>query len=118
VQISSIAGDAITTTTSFTWANGESVYFGADTTPDIGAYPYKAGGYTLTATYTNTAGAITVTPSDASLVRWVVCFNDGLPTVVDNSSPFTCSGITGTAAVYVYPLFASTTLRVTATLVP
>lgn len=114
--IASISGDAITVTESFTWANGESVYFGSDTTPDLGAYPYKAGGYALTATYTNSGGSITVTPSDASLVRFVVCYDDGIPTTVDNSSPYTCT-VSGTPTVKVYSLYASKTPVVTATAV-
>lgn len=113
--IASIATDAITCTASFTFADGESVYFGTDTTPDIGAYPYKAGGYTLSATYTNSGGTVTVTPNDASLVRFVVCYGDSVPTVVDNASPFTCATPSGTIAVRVYPLYASTTLWAVAT---
>ncbi len=115
--VSSISGDAITCAETFTWANNDPVYWGTDTTPDIGAYPYKAGGYTLSATYTNNSGAITVTPNDASLVRFVVCYKDNVPVEVDNSSPFTCSvGTTGVISVRVYKLYpASTALWVVAT---
>jgi hypothetical protein len=110
VTVASVAGDAITVTASFIWANGDPVYLGASTTPDIGAYPYKSGGYTLTATYSLSGGTVTVTPSDASLVRFVVCYEDGIPTTVDNSSPYTCAVGAGSLAVRVYPLFASKTL--------
>ena len=115
VQISSISTDAITVTSSFTWANGESVYLGTDTTPDIGAFPYKSGGYTLSATYVNSGGTVTVTPNDASLVRWVICYSDGIPYAVDNASPYTCAAPGGTLTVRVYPLYASTTLWAVAT---
>lgn len=115
VTVVSISGDAITVTPSFTWANGDSVYFGNNTTPDIGAYPYKAGGYTLTGTYTNSGGTVTVTPSDAGLVRFVVCYENGIPTTVDNSSPYTCSVGSGTVSVKLYSLYASTTPVITAT---
>lgn len=113
VTITAISGNNITFTPSITWANGDPVYFGTDTTPDIGAYPYNAGGYNLTATYSSSGGNVTVTPSDASLVRFVVCFDDGIPTTVDNSSPYTCT-VTGTPKVRVYSLYASTTPVITA----
>lgn len=115
VVISAISGNTITASSSFTWASGESVYYGTDATPDIGAYPYKAGGYALTATYTNSGGNITVTPSDAELVRWVICYDDGIPTTVDNSSPYTCS-VSGTPTVKVYSLYPSKTPVINATL--
>jgi hypothetical protein len=110
VTVVSVSSDAITVTPSFTWASGENVYWGSDTTPDMGAYPYKAGGYTLSATYVNAGGTVTVTPNDASLVRFVVCYGDGVPYEVDNATPFTCTSPTGTLMVRVYPLYASSAL--------
>ncbi len=115
VTIASVAGDAITVTSPFTWANGEPVYYGSTTTPDIGAYPYKAGGYTLSATYSQSGGVVTVTPSDAGLVRFVVCYEDGIPTTVDHTSPYACPVGGGALEVRVYPLYASKTLYVAAT---
>jgi len=116
VTVVSIATDAITVTPSFTWANGESVYFGSDTTPDIGAYPYKATGYTISATYVNAAGTVTVTPADSSIVRYVICYEDGIPVGVDSVSPYTCTVGAGTLDIRVYPLYASSTLYTAATL--
>lgn len=118
VTVVSIATDAITVTPSFTWADAESVYLGTDTTPDIGAYPYKAGGYTLSATYTTNGGAITVNPNDDSLVRFVICYDDSVPYAVDNTTPYTCSTPSGTLTARVYPRYAGTTLSVVATLSP
>lgn len=115
VQVSSIATDAITVTSSFTWANGDPVYFGDDCSPDIGAFPYKAGGYTITATYVNSGGTVTTTPNDISLVRFVICYSDGVPYAVDNASPYTCPSPSGTLAVRVYPLYANTPRWVVAT---
>lgn len=114
VTVVSIAGDAITVTPSFTWADADPVYLGNDTTPDIGALPYKAGGYTLSATYATVGGTATITPNDASLVRFVVCYVEGIPTTVDESSPYTCA-VSGTPVIRVYPRFASATLWATAT---
>jgi hypothetical protein len=108
--VESVSGDAITVTSSFTWAQNDSVYYGTDTTPDIGPYPYKAGGYSLSATYTNVGGTVTVTPNDTSLVRFVVVYEDGIPKCVDNASPYTCAVGAGTIVAKAYPLYASTTL--------
>jgi hypothetical protein len=116
VKISSISGDAITVTESFTWADGENVYYGDDTTPDIGAYPYKADGYDYTATYTVSGGTVTLTPSDVSLVRMVVVFEEGVPIGADSNSPFSVTGVgSGELVVRVYPLYACSTLYVDAT---
>ncbi len=114
VTIASISKDAITVTSQFTWVDGEPVYFGSDTTPDIGAYPYNADGYTLSATYTKAGGTATVRPLDERLVRFVVCYEDGVPTTVDNASPYSCSVGGGTLDVRVYPAYPSKTLWVTA----
>ena len=114
VTIASISGDAITVTSSFSWANGEPVYFGAGTTSDIGAYPYKTGGYQLTAGFSQSGATVTVTPSDASLVRFVVCFEDGIPTTVDNTNSYSCPVGSGSFTARVYPLYPSKTLSVTA----
>jgi hypothetical protein len=110
----SISSDAITCAETFTWANAENVFLGTDTTPDIGAYPYKAGGYTLSATYAG-SGTITITPNDASLVRFVVCFSDGVPYTVDNTSPYTCVAPAGTFSARAYHLYASPALWAVAT---
>ena len=121
VRISSISGDALTVESSFTWANGENVYFGDSTkwsqsTPDIGAYPYKSGGYTLSGTYNNSGGTISITPNDADLVRTVVVFEDGIPIGADSIAPFSVSGAgAGTLIVRMYPKYASTTLYTDAT---
>jgi hypothetical protein len=114
VTVSSISTDAITVTSSFTWANGENVYLGDDTTPDIGALPYFAS-YTLTATYgTAVGGAVPITPSNTALVRFVVCYRDAVPYAVDNTAPFTCPNVSGFSA-RVYPRYAVATRYVTAT---
>jgi hypothetical protein len=115
VEVVSISGDSLTVTPSFTWANLDPVYYGSDSTPDLGAYPYKAGGYTLTATYSSSGGTTTITPNDATLVRFAVCYSDGVPVTVDNSSPYTCATPSGTVSVRVYPLYASKTLWADAT---
>ena len=118
VRVSSVATNAITVTSSFTWANSESVYFGTDTTPDIGALPRNASGYAITATYTSGSGTVTVTPNDAGLVRTVIVFEDGIPIGADSITPYSVSGVgSGTLDVRVYPFYADTTLWIVASLV-
>lgn len=113
VQVASVSGDDITLATAISWSDGDPVYFGSSTTIDIGAYPYKAGGYTLSAVYSG-SGTILITPNDASLVRFVVCYDAGVPYEVDNSSPYTCTAPSGAFTARAYPRYASTTLWVEA----
>lgn len=108
VEVASVSTDAITVTSSFTWANAEGVADGTDLTPDVGFAPYKSS-YTLTATYVDSGGTVTTTPSDASLVRFVVCRSDTVPYAVDNTSPYTCPSATGTLSVHVFPMYATET---------
>ncbi len=115
VDVASVTGDSITVATPFTWANGEGVHLGTDCSPDLGAYPYKAGGYTLTAEYACAGGTCAITPNDASLVRFVVCFNDSVPYAVDNASPYSCATPSGTFSARAYNYYASTTRWATAT---
>lgn len=114
-EISTISGNTITLTTSATCSNGDAVAFGDDATPEIGAYPYKSGGYALSATYASGGGTTTVTPNDASLVRFVVFYSDGVPYAVDNASPYTAATPSGTFSARVYPLYPSETLWAVAT---
>ena len=90
------------------------MYFGTSSTIDVGAYPYKAGGYALTATYTVSTGTVTIAPNDASLVRFVVCYSNGVPYAVDNSSPYACPFAVAFSA-KAYPRYPSATLSVAAT---
>jgi hypothetical protein len=115
VRVVSVAGDAVTVTPSFTWANGDPVYSGNDTTPDIGAFPYKPGGFSLLTTYQQSGSTVTVTPADPSIIRHVVCYEDGIPTTVDSAGPFSCTVGGGSLMVRVYPLYAGKTLFATAT---
>lgn len=81
LTIDSISGNDITVTSSFAWTAGDKVYFGGDTTPDIGAYPF---GHTKLTSATHSSG--TVTPNGDT--RLVVQFRSGIPLTVDNSSPY------------------------------
>jgi hypothetical protein len=113
VTVSSITGNNITVTTSFTWSQNDPVYFGNDTTPDIGAYPGNHVPLTSMAISTN-GNTYTVTPNGDT--RWVVFFQDGIPHAVDNSAPYTATISGATVTIRAYPLYASKQLSVTATL--
>jgi hypothetical protein len=110
--------DTITISAAQTWADDAPVrlsHHNADM--DIGAYPYKAGGYALTGTWALSEGTVTVTPSDASLVRFVEVLENGIPVGVDYTSPYTVAGVgAGTVTVKMFSLYASSTPIVEATL--
>lgn len=112
LTISSISGNDITVTGSFTWAQNDPVYFGTDTTPDMGALPYSHTPLT-TATISAIGSTYTVTPTGD--VRWVVFFQDGIPHTVDNASPFTATISSGTVTAKAYALYAQANPVVTAT---
>jgi len=114
-RILSISGNNITVTSSFTWANGDGVYYGDNAVDNaIGAHPYRAN-WTLSGTYTCNGSTCTVVPSDATITRMVVCFSDRIPYQVVIDSPFTCTDPAGTFEARIYPLYASTTLWAVAT---
>jgi len=110
VQVSRVSGDTLTLASPISWNNGDPVYFGSSSTIDIGAYPYKSGGYALSASAAIVGGTATVTPNDASLVRFVVCYSDTVPYAVANSSPYTCAAPAGAFSARVYPRYPSQTL--------
>lgn len=114
VQVSSVSGDTITLASPISWTSGAPVYFGSSSTIDIGAYPFKPGGYALAATYEVGGGTATVTPNDPSLVRFVVCYSDSIPYAVANSAPYTCPVPSGTFSAQVYPRYPSQILSVNA----
>ena len=113
VQVSSVSGDVLALASPISWSAGAPVYFGSSSTVDIGAFPFKVGGYALSANLT-TGALQTITPSDPSLVRFVVCYSDNVPYAVVNSAPYTCAVPTGIFSARVYPRYASQTRWVTA----
>ena len=113
-RVAEVSADVITVTQPLTWADGDPVYLGDSPKVDVGAYPYRPGGYNLTRSYVQSGGTVSVTPSDPNLVRFVICYEDGIPTTVDNAPPYACSVGTGSLDVKVYPLYPSKTLSVPA----
>lgn len=111
LTISSISGNTITVTASFTWAEDDPVFWGWDTTPDIGAYPFGMTPLSA-ATIAANGNDYTVTPNGDT--RFVVFFVDGVPSSVDNVSPYTATIASGTVTARAYPLYASATTSVLA----
>lgn len=115
-RIVSISGDAITVDASLTCSASDPVYWGTSSTIDIGAKPYKSGGYTLSGTYHQSGTTVTVTPNDATLARFAVVYENGMPKCVASvANAWACTIGTGVASVTLYPLYPSLTQSVTAT---
>jgi hypothetical protein len=108
--------NCIIISTAQTWADNAEIYWrDQDATPDIGAWEYKAS-HALTGTWALSEGTVTVTPSDASLVRFVEVSENGVPVGTDYTSPYTVSGVgAGLVTVRMFSLHASTTPIVMAT---
>jgi len=99
VRISSISGDSITVTSSFTWANGDPVYYGSSPSPDIGAYEYDVSGYNYNINISSpdnnsiVSGIVDIIAEIAlsDKIRQVVFYIDNIPVNVDNTAPFVYS---------------------------
>lgn len=109
--------NCIIISTAQSWADNAEIYWrDQDTTPDIGAWEYKAS-HALTGTWALSEGTVTVTPNDASLVRFVEVSENGVPVGTDYTSPYTVSGVgAGLVTVRMFSLHASATPIVMATL--
>jgi hypothetical protein len=115
-RIASISGNVLTVTESLTWANGDGVHYGDNAVDNArGPYPYRSGGFTLSATYSCNGTICTTAPNDATLVRMVVCYSDRVPYQVVIDSPYICTDTEGTFEARVYPLYPSRTLWAVAT---
>jgi hypothetical protein len=95
-RITAIASNTITLDKDVRWFKGDGVYWrNQDSSPDIGAYEYRKGGYgitiTLNYTYADAARreiAITADVNDQSLVRFVEFWVDGIPVFKDYDAPY------------------------------
>lgn len=115
VTVLSVAGNTVTVTPSFTWAQNDPVYWGTDTTPDIGAIPYSSTPLTA-ATISNSGSDYTVTPNGSC--RWVVFYADGIPVSVAASAPYSATITNGTITAKAYALYAQRNPVVTASEAP
>lgn len=114
VQVASInyATNVITLTAARSWSDGDAVMVKG--MEDIGALPYRAGGYTLHGTLTSVGTTYTfnvydATNADASdIVRFVQFYVDGVPQGLIYSAPYTITSA-GTVTASAYALYASPT---------
>lgn len=111
VQVSSInyATHTITLTTARSWSDNDEVWL-ADPVmrqADAGAWPFRAGGYGIAATFVEAGGTATVTV-DPGLVRMLIAYADGLPGVpVYCSTTTTNVSVSGDYEIRAYPRYAS-----------
>lgn len=96
---------------SVTWTNKMPVYWGTDTSLDIGALPY--GSTELTAATISQAGSTyTVTPNGD--IRGVWFYVDGIPTTWVATAPYTATFASGAVTAKAYALYAHANPVVTA----
>jgi hypothetical protein len=101
VQIVSISGSNLTVSSSITWTNGAGVYWGLDSTPDLGAYPY---GHTPLGSATYTSDGVVTPNGDTRCVRQ---YRNGIEIASDFSAPYSFTHSDGD--VYrAFALYAST----------
>lgn len=97
VRITSISGTSITVDQSISWNNGDGIYWQVqDAYSDIGAYPYRASGYSVTNNLNYNDGdfvpqetvLLEASVNDDELVRFVEFWVDGLPVGIDYEAPY------------------------------
>jgi hypothetical protein len=124
VRVTSISGNTITVNRSISWNNGDGVYWrNQDTSPDIGAYEYKASGYDYGISISSPSNnqqvsglvTVTTTPLKPENIRFVSFYIDNIPVLNDFDAPYTYSwdssgltqGSSHTIEVRAYPLYAT-----------
>jgi hypothetical protein len=112
-RITGISSNAVTVADSVTWTNGMAVYWGTDTTPDIGAFPFASAALSA-ATMTQSGTTYTVTPTGDARGVWF--YVNGIPTTWDSSAPYQATIASGTVTAKAYALYAQAEPVVSATL--
>lgn len=111
-RVTSISGNTVTVANAVTWTSGQPVYWGTDTTPDIGALPY--GSTELTAAALSQAGT-TYTVTTMGDARGVWFYVNGIPVLWDSAPPYSGTFASGTVTAKAYALYAQAMPVVTAT---
>lgn len=94
---------SVTVADSVTWTNTQPVWWGTDTTPDIGALPY--GSADLIWAQINQSGTTyTVTPTGDTRGVWF--YTDGIPTSWDSTPPYQATIASGVVTARAYALYA------------
>jgi hypothetical protein len=97
---------------SVTWTNLQSVYWGTDVGPTIGALPYGSTQLTAAAMFQSGSSYTVTTSGDA---RGVWFYVDGIPTTWISPAPFTANITNGVVTAKAYALYAQANPVVTAT---
>lgn len=111
-RITAILADAITVASSISWVNGDDVFWGSDSTPDLGAIPYGTVRLTY-ATIAQNGTTYTVTPTGTTRGVWF--YVNGIPTTWDYTSPYQATIASGTVTAKAYALYAQINPVVNAT---
>jgi hypothetical protein len=111
-RITRISGNTVTVANSVTWTNLMPVYWGTDTTPDIGALPY--GSVELTAATLSQSGS-TYTVTTVGDTRGVWFYADGIPVVWDYEPPYQANISAGRVTAMAHALYAQAISLVAAT---
>lgn len=111
-RITSIVVNTITVADSISWVNGASVYWGSDSTPDLGAIPYGTVRLTY-ATIAQNGTTYTVTPTGTTRGVWF--YVNGIPTTWDYVAPYQATIASGTVTAKAYALYAQINPVVNAT---
>lgn len=125
VVITSInyANGQVAVATPISWQTGNGVYWGSTNAPDMGAFPYKAGGYVYSVAMASPAANATVsgtvtlsaTVVNAAVVRFVKFYADGLEVGSASAAPYTASWTVPSTNIHTlqaraYPLYADSNL--------
>jgi hypothetical protein len=102
-RVMGISGNTVTVSNSVTWSQSDAVFFGTDTTPDIGAYSSEA--VFLTAATISSVGT-TYTVETTGDARGVWFYVDGIPTIWDYDAPFSSTITSGSVTAKAYALNA------------
>ncbi len=109
------ASNIVSVRGSVTWTNGMAVYWGTDTGPTIGAFPYGSTPLT-SATFAQSGSTYTVTPTGDARGVWF--YVDGIPRTWASAPPFTATITNGTVTAKAYALYAQASPVIPATNAP
>jgi hypothetical protein len=81
-RVVSVSGNTLTLDTAADWSDNELIYYGTDTTPDLGAIPFDTVAL-ISGTWSRSGNTITGVPNSSNDVRWMVLYINDYPYAVD-----------------------------------
>jgi hypothetical protein len=106
VEITNISGSVLTLASAQTWSDNDGIFY-ATYYDDIGALPYRSGGFTVSGNWSASGNNHTANMDNDDLVRMVVFYENGIPQSPDYDSPYEYTGSGGTITANIYARFAS-----------